>query len=217
MVKRTYSGADRKRGELCRKRQKSEEDDELRWPGKTPRRPQQSSSLLKNFRGSVSFELDSETEDPDSQPKKNNHLTSIFDRAQPGKLQPIKYKQNNNIYSNLKDFKTAMTDRRASAKSNEVATRSHLPTLPNESHNEGGQRLNKFFPGLGGKASSLAAQVTKPAWKREVTPKILEKTVKCDVPKQPYVPKQYAAEKVSPPRRNLSGARLSSDSKEAQL
>jgi hypothetical protein len=218
MVKRTYSTFDRKREKLHRKRQKSEEDDELRWPGKTPRRPQQFSSLLKRtFSGPISFELDCDTEELGSPPRKNKSLTSVFDRAQAGKLQPIKPKQNNSLYGNLKEFEQMMKERKASANSSEVAMRSHLPTPPTESHNERGQRLNKFFPGLGSKAPSLATQVTQPAWKREATPDILEKTVKCDVSNEPYVPKTYAAEKSCAPRRYLSGVRLSSDSKEAQL
>lgn len=217
MAKRTYSGYEKKREEARRKRQKSEEDGELRWPGNTPRaHQQQSSSLLKSFRGPVSFDMDSDNEDPGSPPRINDRLTSVFDRAQAGKLQPVKYKQNNNIYGSRKDFEKTM-QARTSTRNIDMTTRSHLPTPPTESQKQQGQRLNKFFPELNGAAESLATHVTKPVWKREVAPKILKKSVKSDEPKQPYVPKQYVSEKLSVPQRDLSGNRLSSESKEIRL
>jgi hypothetical protein len=213
MAKRTYSISDKKREELRRKRLKGDDDDnnELRWPGDVPRaRPQQSSSLLRSFGGPVSFDIDSGTDKSDTALKDNNHLSSLFGRALDGKLNSIKPKQSYSIHGSREDFENTMN-----MKSGQRAARSHLLTPPTETQKQQGQRAKKFFPDQKEVAASLATHVTKPVWTRKKN-NVVEKVVKPEEPKQPYIPKQYAAEKSSAPRRNCCGDRLSSKSKEAQ-
>ncbi|KAH5516048.1 hypothetical protein HBI31_006450 [Parastagonospora nodorum] len=214
MAKRTYSQATKLREEARRKRCKSEEVDELRLP--PPRaRLSQSSSLFQSFRGPVSFDIHSDSDNVDTAPA-NSNGSSVFDRALGGKLKPVKPMRNHSIYGSREKFEATMNDQNF-VKGSKQAARSQLPTPPTEIQKQQGQRASKFFPGLQG-AASLANQVTKPSWSRkEAIKPPLEEVIKPDEPKQPYVPKQYIADKSCPPHRNICGDRLSSNSKEAQL
>jgi hypothetical protein len=214
MAKRTYSQATKLREEARQKRCKSEEVDERRLP--PPRaRLSQSSSLFQSFRGPVSFDIHSDSNNFDTAPV-NSNGSSVFDRALGGKLKPVKPMRNHSIYGSREEFEATMNDQNF-VKGSKQAARSQLPTPPTEIQKQQGQRASKFFPGLQG-AASLAKQVTKPSWSRKeaITPP-LEEAIKRDEPKQPYVPKQYIAEKSCAPHRNICGGRLSSKSKEAQL
>jgi hypothetical protein len=221
--KRTYSTIDKRRGlfeqqEERRKRMKSEEDDELRWPGNSPRsRPLESSSLLKKglkkYGGPVSFPEDEG--DSDATPKNTSRL-SVFDKAFRGKFKPVKPKQNN-IYGSREDFGNTIHKQSSKKSTQERTTQSYLPTPPVEVQKTQSQLVGRFIPSKEESAIYMPTQVTTPTWRLPTKSKMSEKIPKYDEPRQPYVPKQFEAEKSSAPRRELTGSRLSSESKEAKL
>jgi hypothetical protein len=220
--KRTYSTIDKKRGmreqDERRKRSKSDEDDNLHWPGgHQSSRPLESSSLLKKglkkFGGPVSFPNDEE----DSEiALKNTSRLSVLDRALGGKLKLSQPKQNS-IYGSREDFEKTIQVQSAKKSSDERTTPSYLPTPPGEVQKPQKQLTNRFIPSVKEYVANLPTQVTTPAWRPSPKSKMSEKIPAYHEPRQPYVPKQFEADRSLAPRTNLTGGRLSSKSKEAKL
>jgi hypothetical protein len=215
MAKKTYSSMDKRLQEERRKRQKTDGDDELRWPGDSPSsRPSQSTALLKKglrkFCGPVSFP----DEDSDTASLTNSH--SVLDKALDGKPKQVKRKQDN-IYGSREDFENTMREQKKKKSSEEGRTQSYLPTPPVEIQKQQHQLANQFMSSMKPPAANTPTQVTTPAWMRWTQSKIQEKPLGCEESRQPYVPKQFEADKPHSPRRDLAGGRLSSKSKEAEL
>jgi hypothetical protein len=207
-TKRTYSSVDKRRAELERKRQQTDEHDELRLSGDPPRNsPLQSKLLLKpqlkKFGGPVSFPDEDSTSD--TGPRNASGL-SVFDKALRRNLKPLKRKQDN-IHGSREDFVNTMHEQKKRKSSHEGTTHSYLPTPPVEVQKQQNEPAKQFKP----------AQVTKPAWIPNAKSRIPERISACEEPRQPYVAKQFEADKSLAPRRDLTGGRLSSKSKEAKL
>lgn len=207
--KRTYSSKGRGIADpdFSWKRLKTaDSNDELRQPDRKPRRPQQSSSLLKKglqhkFSGPVSF-----TEESDSD------TVSVVENPCKGKLKPVTNKARK-MSGSMPDLGDTM-DCEPTTKSSSGKGPGHLPTPPVEIQKQQKKRTSHFFDD---RNTNVATQVTTPAWKRTATPSTSEASFESKVSKEPYVPKQYEAEKASAPRRDLMGGRLSSKSTEAKL
>jgi hypothetical protein len=215
MAKKTYSSMDKRLQEERRKRQKTDGDDELRWPGESPSsRPSQSTALLKKglrkFGGPVSFP----DEDSDAASLTNGH--SVLDKALDGKFKQVKRKQDN-IYGSREDFEDTMREQKKRRSSEEGRTQSYLPTPPVEIQKQQHQLANQLRSSMKPPAANTPTQVTTPAWMRGTKSKTQEKPLECEESRQPYVPKQFEADKSYSPRRDLAGGRLSSKSKEAEL
>ncbi|KAH7078291.1 hypothetical protein FB567DRAFT_631649 [Paraphoma chrysanthemicola] len=221
MVKRTYSSRFKKRGEYqrepSRKRSKGNSDDELHWP----LRPQASAALLKKVLRPSQPQPDSEDELAANIARRKNSA-SILDRALGGKLKTVKPK-GQSIYGSREEFEATMQDQREEKKNNPKLNASYLPTPPSELQQQQTKHLNTFFPGLNGKAGKVISNISKPKTKPPIptvsptairateTSKVFEKIIKCAEPKEPYVPKQYEADRTPAPRRGLSGDRLSKE------
>jgi hypothetical protein len=207
-AKRTYSSVDKRRAELQRKRQKTSDDNELRLPGDPPRdRPLQSKLILKpqikKFGGPVSIpnsDSNSETE------PRNVSGFSVLDRALGENPKPPKRKKDS-IHGSRDEFENMMREQKKQRSSHESTARSSLPTPPIEMQKQQNELAKKFKP----------TQVTKPAWTPAAKSKMPERIRACEKPKQPYVAKQFEADKSLAPRRDLAGGRLSSKSIEAKL
>jgi hypothetical protein len=220
--KRTYSTLDKKRGmreqDERRKRSKSDEDDELNWPGgHTSSRPLKSSLLLKKglkkFGGPVS--LPEDDEDSEIASKTTSRL-SVLDKALGGKFNLVKPKQNS-IHGSREDFEKTIQAQRAKRSSEERTTSSYLPTPPFEVQEPQKQLANRFIPSMNEYVANMPTQVTTPAWRPSPKSEMSEKNLAYDDPRQPYVPKQFEADRSLAPRRDLTDNRLSSKSKEAKL
>ncbi|KAF2032218.1 hypothetical protein EK21DRAFT_99100 [Setomelanomma holmii] len=230
MAKRTYSSFDRRRKELeqetHRKRPKSDNEDELRWP----QRPQSSSLLLKKGLKPDGPPSDLEDDVVSNIAQRKNPI-SLLDRALDSKLKPTKNKQDG-IHGSREEFEKTMQSRRAEKKNSPVPRSAYLPTPPSGAQTQQKKRMNSFFPALNGKAGEIVSKatksvVTKPTPTPELaakavmisteTSKVFETVIKCAEPEEPYQPKQYEADKVPAPRRDLSGDRLSRKSKEAGM
>jgi hypothetical protein len=207
-TKRTYSSADKKRAELERKRQKTDEHDELRSPCDPPRdSPLQPKLLLKpqlkRFDGPVSF-LDEDL-NSDTGPRNASGL-SVFDKVLGGNSKPSNRKQYN-IHGSREDFENMMHKQKKRKSSHEGTTHSYLPTPPVETQKQQNELAKQIKP----------AQVTKPAWTSIAKSKMPERISAYGEPRQPYVAKQFEADKSLAPRKDLTGGRISSKSKEAKL
>jgi hypothetical protein len=202
--KRTYSSKGRGIADpdFTWKRLKTiDSDNELRWPDPKPRRPQQSSLLLKKglqhkFSGPVSF-----TEDYDSD------TASVVEDPRKGKLKPVTSKAKK-THGSMPDLEDAMYYEPTTTKSSYGRAPSHLPTPPVEMQKQQKKYTSHFFNCTEGN-TNLATQVTTPAWKRTATPNSSEVSFDSKRSKEPYVPKQYAADKAwvagyraSPTRRS---------------
>lgn len=184
-------------------------DDELRYPSSTPRRPQQSSLLLKKslnrYNGPVSFAEDHESE-----------TASVFENAAKRKLKPV-------INRARRTFGTAVESEHpkdmleTKKQSNARPTPSHLPTPPVEIQKQQENRATHLFSNRDEGSTNLATQVTSPAWKRPTTPNTSEDSFEPTKTRKSYVPKQYHSNKAVAPRRDLLGDRLSNKSKEVKL
>jgi hypothetical protein len=220
--KRTYSTVDKRRGmreqDERRKRSKSDEDDELNWPGgHASSRPLKSSLLLKKglkkFGGPVSFPEDDEDSGIAS---KTTSRLSVLDRALGGKLNLVKPKQNS-IYGSREDFEKTIQAQSAKKSNEERTTSSYLPTPPIEVQEPQKQLANRFILSTKEHVANMLTQVTTPAWRPSSKSEMSEKNLTHDEPKQPYIPKQFEADRSLAPHRDLTGSRLSSKSKEAKL
>jgi hypothetical protein len=221
--------------QIHRKRHKLDQGDaELSWPGDPPRgRPQTSTSSTTRkvkFGGPVSFPDDGDgdddivnTEEDSSKAK----TSSLFDKALNGKLKPVKPRQPN-IHGSREDFQNTMIDPNRSKKSNAGATSSYLPTPPSDVESQQTKNFNTIFPGLAGRGPSVLNgtkfgakhKQSTSIFDREETSKSVssaDEVMKDDEPKEPYVQKQYEADKISVPRRDICGNRLSSKSRIAAL
>jgi hypothetical protein len=216
MAKRTYSSMDKRLEEQRRKRQKSDGDDELRWPGNSPSgRLSKSTSLLKKqfkkYGGPVSI--------PDEDSDTASRVTdghSVLDKALAGKLKQVERKQDN-IHGSREDFENTMHNQKKRKASHEGTTRSYLPTPPVEIQKQQKQLANQFLPSLKVPAANTPTQVTTLAWTQGNKSKKEEKIIEHEEPRRPHVPKQFEADKSHSPRRDLAGGRISSKSKEARL
>jgi hypothetical protein len=216
MAKRTYSSMDKRLEEQRRKRQKSDGDDELRWPGNSSSgRPSKSTSLIKKqfkkYGGPVSI--------PDEDSDTASRVTdghSVLDKALAGKLKQVERKQDN-IHGSREDFENTMHNQKKRKSSEEGRTQSYLPTPPVEIQKQQHQPANQFVSSMKPPAANTPTQVATPAWMRWTQSKTQEKPLGCEESRQPYVPKQFEADKPHSPRRDLAGGRLSSKSKEAEL
>jgi hypothetical protein len=218
--KRTYSQRDRKQREYAvqdaqRKRSKADPEDELHLP--TDRSTKRSALLKKGLRhhgGPISVPDDDDC-DINLVPKKNKGLLGIFDKALTSKLKPITTKQHN-IYGSRQDFDETIKDQ-SHAKESNARPKNGLPTPPSEDKKQQTDRFNRFVPSLAGpgkrsvfRGATLSTQSTE-------TSQRFAKIIKVEQPKVLYVPKQYEADSVSPPHRDLLGNRLSKKSPQAQL
>ena len=242
MAKRTYSQRGRPPNtlaqELLRKRSKLYgNDNELSWPPPTGTRPQKpssssssSSSSLRNvkFSGPVSLpdnnDDDMDTNEEDSSKSKTS---SMFDKALKGKLKSVTRKQPN-IHGSREDFDKTMVDPKRAKKSNAGAAGKYLPTPPSDVENQHAKKFDMMFPGLkcrglsvlGGDGFGGRGGQSKSGFgrlKESDKSKFFDTVLKEEEPKRLYVRKQYEAENVSVPRRDICGNRLSSKSELAKM
>jgi hypothetical protein len=219
--KRTYSQRDKKAAEqeARRKRSKSGDDNEIR-PSSSHRveSPQKSHSLLKKglkkYGGPTSIP---KNEDDTIVTEDSKEHTSVFDKALNGKFKPMTHKQQS-IYGSREDFEEAIKKQSLVKKSNGNSAKPYLPTPPSELQKKQSQQLNRFFPGLNGASAKLAnpvkPSITKPIANSKLATK---KTEQNDKLEQLYIAKQYEANRISAPRRDLLGDHLPSKSAEARL
>jgi hypothetical protein len=218
--KRTYSQRDKQAAEqeARRKRSKSGDDDELRLPDdRRSKTPQKAHYLLK--RGLLKYggptSLPDDEGDMEIEQESNKDL-SIWDKVLKSKHNSVRQKQRN-IYGSREDFEETMKDKTSTKKSDNVPSKSYLPTPPSELQKKQGQHLNRFFPNLNGAAAKLVPSPKTSTTKPTATPKPANKIAQKDELKQTYIAKQYESDKVSAPRKNILGVRLSSMSTEAEL
>jgi hypothetical protein len=217
--KRTYSQRDKQAAEqeARRKRSKSGDDDELCLPNDHRfKGPQKSQHLLKKgikkYGGPTSLP---DGEDDFEIEQESNKNLSIWDKALKGKLKSVNQKQRN-VYGNREDFQETMKDKTSTKKSDGISSKNYLPTPPSELQKKQGQRLNQFFPNLNGAAAKLVPLAKTLKTKPTATPKPVKKIAHKDKLKQTYVVKKYESDKVSAPRKNILGDRMSSKSIEVK-
>jgi hypothetical protein len=224
--------------DLHRKRHKLDQGDaELSWPGYPPRGRPQASTLSTarktKFGGPVSFADDGDGGDggddivDTAEDSSKAKTSSVFDKVLNGKLKPVKPRQPS-IHGSREDFQNTMTDPNRTKKSNAGATSRYLPTPPSDVESKQAKSFNTIFPDLVGRGPGVfngtkfgaKHKQSTSIFDREETSKSVSSadgTMKDDEPKEPYVQKQYEADRISAPRRDICGNRLSSKSKIAAL
>jgi hypothetical protein len=180
-----------------RKRSKTDDDEleKLRFPGRQAKK----SSLLKKslHSGPVSFSNDDGDIDP--APKKR---TNVFDKV----LKEGRYQAEMPDQSLIQIYQ----DRKRN---------SYLPTPPAEAQRKAHQqaRRDATFSRSKGIASNGGPKTSnKPATPAQ-TSQLFERVIEDEQPKQAYKPKAYKADETAAPRKDITGDRLSSKSKEAEM